>query len=127
MTEQVKIRNYDLSYDPMSDEEMLKIHRFYSNLFKKFLDEMNYPSDIGYYINSYALIDAIVRVDKRKAYFYCFHNMDINENKEVALYAYWIIKFKPFVILDNRYNDEKSSSYINELFATYIIKRIFAI
>lgn len=93
MTEQVKIRNYDLSYDPMSDEEMLKIHRFYSNLFKKFLDEMNYPSDIGYYINSYALIDAIVRVDKRKAYFYCFHNMDINENKEVALYAYFFIEY----------------------------------
>lgn len=121
MAEQERTRNFDLEYDPIKNEEVLDIHHYFSDLFYKFLGEMKFPEDTNYFINSYALMDAIIRVDKRKAYFYCFHNMTINENKETALYAYWIVKLRPFVIVDNRFNDDKKSSYINELFAAYLI------
>lgn len=118
------IRNSELKYSDIPDGELLSFYDHFENLFVEFLEELKYPSDTKYSIDSYALIDAIVRVDKRKAYFWCFHNMEINERKEVALYAYWFLKFKPFSICDNRFADRKQTSYINELFAIYLISSI---
>lgn len=119
-----KIRNSELEYTDIPDEELLFIYDEFENQFVKFLEEIKYPSDTKYKIDSYALIDAIVRVDKRKAYFWCFHNMEINERKEVALYAYWFLKFKPFSICDNRFADKKQTACINEMFAIYLISSI---
>lgn len=119
-----EIRNSELEYADIPDDELLTIYDDFETLFVKFLEESKYPSDTKYSIDSYALIDAIVRVDKRKAYFWCFHDMEINERKEVALYAYWFLKFKPFAICDNRFADKKQTSCINELFAIYLISSI---
>ena len=116
-----QIRNGNLKYEKCSDKEVLFLYDFFSKMVEKFMKAMEYPSDTDYAIDAYSLIDAIVRVDKRKAYFICFHNMLINEKKEAALYAYWFIKCKPFSIADERYCDDKNSSRINELFAAYII------
>ena len=124
MQEQQKIRNFDLEYEKISDEEIVMLYKYFSTKFNDFLREMDFPSDVDYSIDAYSLVDAIVRVDKRKAYFLCFHNMTINEKKEAALYAYWFIKFKPFSIVDARYSDNKRSARINELFAAYIIYSI---
>ncbi len=124
MNAEQKIRNADLEYIPLEDKHLIKIYNAFFDKFKKFLSEMKYPSDTKYFINGYSLIDVIMRVDKRKAYFFCFHNMDINERKEAALYAYWIIKFKPFAIVDERYCNSKKSARINELFSAYVIYSI---
>ena len=121
---QSKTRNADLVYDHIPDEELESLYHYFSDLFEKFLREMKYPPDIEYFINSYSLIDAIIRVDKRKAYFYCFHDMSINERKEAALYAYWMLKFKPFTIIDNRFCRQRRAARINEAFAAYIIYSI---
>ena len=115
------LRNSNLRYEEMSDDEVRKLYDYFSDLFRTFLVDNQYPEDIDYCIDAYSLIDAIIRVDKRKAYFFCFHNMSINEKKEAALYAYWFIKFKPFSIVDERYCDNKRSSRINELFAAYVV------
>lgn len=41
----------------------------------------------------------ILRVDKREGYFVVFHKgTQINEIKQAALVAYWILKFKPFMV-----------------------------
>jgi len=47
--------------------------------------------------------------------------MEINERKKAALYAYWILKLKPFTIVDSRYVGRPGTSAINEKFALYII------
>ena len=69
----------------------------------------------------YTLIDIIVRVDKRKAYYYCFHGMEINECKEAALYAYWILKLRPFSITDKKYQNDFEACIINETFVIFLI------
>ena len=75
MAEQNRVRNFGLTYDPIKDDEVLSIHHYFSDLFYEFLGEMKFPKDTNYFINSFALMDAIIRVDKRKAYFYCFHDI----------------------------------------------------
>jgi hypothetical protein len=83
---------------------------------------LSYPSDIQYSVCKLALIDAIVRVDKRRHYFKVFHNMDINEGKRAALLAYWIVKFRPIMITDVRYINTKGyNDRVNELFALHIL------
>lgn len=46
------------------------------------------------------VLDIIERVRMRKLYFYVYHDIpspdDLNELKEIALYAFWILKLHPF-------------------------------
>ncbi|MDR2735950.1 MAG: hypothetical protein LBB49_00110, partial [Gracilibacteraceae bacterium] len=44
----------------------------------------------------------------------------MSERKRVALYAFWILKFKPFKITDVRFLDDDSEN-VNETFAIYLI------
>ena len=64
----------------------------------------------------------ILRVDKRESYFLVFHKgTKINELKQAALMAYWVLKFKPFMI-DSK-DPERVHKYtrINEGFALFYI------
>lgn len=68
----------------------------------------------------------ILRVDKREGYFIIFHEQTrINEIKQAALMAYWILKFKPFMI--NTEDPERSHKYrrINEGFAAFYLLSAF--
>jgi hypothetical protein len=47
--------------------------------------------------------------------------MTVNECKVAALYAYWILKLKPFAIIDDRFKNRPASCTINESFAIYVI------
>jgi hypothetical protein len=46
--------------------------------------------------------------------------MEINECKEVALYAYWILKLRPFVITDTAYLRDPDACYINESYSRFL-------
>lgn len=64
----------------------------------------------------------ILRVDKRESYFMIFHDQThINEIKQAALTAYWILKLKPFMIITG--DPELSYKYcrINEGFAAFYL------
>lgn len=68
----------------------------------------------------------ILRVDKREGYFIIFHEQTrINEIKQAALMAYWILKFKPFMI--NTKDPDRSHKYrrINEGFAAFYLLSAF--
>ena len=55
-----------------------------------------------YSVNLDVLRDIVVRVNKREAYFQIFHNsMKMSEYKELALYAFWIVKLRPFTLLQH--------------------------
>jgi hypothetical protein len=114
-------RNKSLKYDRIPTEEMIKPIQYFTKLFQDFLDIKGFPKNTKHHISFVALIDIIIRVDKRKAYYYCFHNMEINECKEAALYAYWILKLRPFTITDARYTKNADACAINEAFAIHFI------
>lgn len=84
-----------------------------------------YAEDVGLSPDDVCIQRAIIprivlRVDKRKDYFLRFHEQThINEIKQAALTAYWVIKFKPFMV--NTANPEKWQKFrrINEGFAAY--------
>lgn len=66
----------------------------------------------------------LLRVDKREGYFTVFHeNTSINEVKQAALVAYWILKFKPFMINTEHSTPGRAVKYrnINEGFAFFYI------
>ena len=118
-----EVRNSDLKYNPMSDGEIFDLLTALEERFIDFLEISGYPSDLKYIVSRKDLIDTITRVDKREAYYFCFHNMEISEQKQVALYAYWILKFQPFTVTDDRYinNHDFRVTCINIDFAIYII------
>ena len=64
----------------------------------------------------------LLRVDKREGYFMVFHDQTrINEVKQAALTAYWILKFKPFMISDRDPVLASRHCRINEGFALFYI------
>ena len=114
-------RNEKLEYEIITDAEVFDLLELFEEQFKSFISDSNYPPNLDYFVSRRDLIDMIIRVDKRDAYFHCFHDMEINERKQAALYAYWILKFRPFTIIDNRCLDKENESTVNEAFAIYII------
>lgn len=85
-------RNKTLKYERIPTGKIGKILQVFVKRFEDFLSAKGYPEGTKKHISFFTLVDIIVRVDKRKAYYFCFHGMEINECKEVALYAYWILK-----------------------------------
>jgi hypothetical protein len=84
-------------------------------------DVKGWPRDLNYKISGEALIDIIIRVDKRKAYFYFFHSLVINECKTVGLYAYWFLKLRPIQIYDKRFENNSTAESVNESFALHLL------
>lgn len=84
-----------------------------------------YPDDTEFDVSYYSLAEIIIRIDKRSVYYQYFHNgTHINERKQAALLAYWVLKFRPICLKDVRYKNEEDELKINELFACYIIESI---
>ncbi len=115
------VRNKKLKYERISTDEIWEVLTAFKNRFIDFLSQKGFPEDVNYYISTYNLLDVIIRVDKRKAYYYCFHNMEIDECKEIALYAYWILKLRPFTITNEKYKGDYGACNINESFVIYLI------
>ena len=87
---------------------------------EEFEDYLHYY--LGYKKNQYVvsgidIIDAIIRVDKRRAYFLYFHGMKINDEKKAALFAYWIAKFRPVKFIDEQLKKDKVHINVNEKLA----------
>jgi hypothetical protein len=83
---------------------------------------LGYAKDVQYAVCGLDLIDTIIRVDKRRVYFSVFHNMSINDCKKAALFAYWIVKFRPIKITDQRYISKVGyNTHVNEMFAIHYL------
>ena len=114
-------KSADLSYQHMTDGALRSSMKNLLGQFTRMLSEDDEYPDIDYRFSVDSLIGVVIGTHKRKVYYRCLHNMEINEIKEAALYAYWIIKLKPFTIVDVRCIDEPGASAINELFALYVM------
>jgi hypothetical protein len=107
-------RNKSLGYERIPYDDIEKLLQVFNKRFDVFLSLKGFPPETVKHISNFTLIDIIIRVDKRKAYYQCFHHMEINECKEAALYAYWILKLRPFTITDSRYSKMTDACHINE-------------
>jgi hypothetical protein len=112
-------------YQRLSDSEINLLLQDLQNSIGDFFRRIELPSDVEYTVCGLDLIDVIIRVDKRIHYFKVFHEMDCNESKKAALFAYWIAKFRPIMITDKRYiNTVGFNNEINELFAIHYLLEI---
>jgi hypothetical protein len=110
-------------YEYLPQSRLQEIMRIFDRRFKSFLFFARaYPGDLQYHVSKLDVLDMIIRVDKRKAYFHYFHDdTEINEYKVAALYAYWILKLRPLSITDPRFSTKYDHYDVNELFAIYLI------
>ena len=115
-------------YQQPSDDE---IYACFSNLaetlkrYVELIPEIDFPVDIE--LNEMLIGEAVVRIDKRRDYFAIFHDKtEINEIKEAALWAYWVLKFKPIRVKQDTLKqlaveDQARLVHINESFAFFLI------
>jgi hypothetical protein len=108
-------------YQRLSDGDIRDILQLFQDEIYHFIHYvMGYPLNIQYTVCGLDLIDAIIRVDKRRYYFNVFHGMDINDCKKAALFAYWLVKFRPIKITGNQYISRLGyNDHVNELFAIH--------
>jgi len=96
-------RNADARYEQMSIDELALEAASFEKMLKTFLVIAGYPSDLKYNIDVRAVVEIITRVDKRTVYYSFFHNGNkIHEMKRVGILVYWLLKFKPITITDDR-------------------------
>lgn len=102
---------------PSAEQKML----YFSNMVDMFeeyaevagIDTTNIQFD-------FKLVNEInIRVDKRRDYYLIFHSTILNEVREAALIAFWILKFKPFLITNPI--EDQCELNINCGFAAYMI------
>jgi len=66
-------RNKNLKYERIPYEDIENLLRTFHKRFDDFLLLKGFPLEAERNVSFYTLIDIIVRVDKRKAYYHCFH------------------------------------------------------
>ena len=115
-------------YKQPTDDDIYACFSNIAEMLKKYVEtvsEINFSTDIE--LNKMLLGEAVVRIDKRRDYFVIFHDeTEINEVKEAALWAYWIVKFKPIRIKQDKLNQLGSEvrahlEHFNESFAVFMI------
>ena len=109
------------SYQRPTNDELIESVRYFDEEIAYFINYvLGYGQNVRYCVCGLDIIDAIIRVDKRLSYFRIFHDMEINECKKAALFAYWIIKFRPIKIIDDEHiNMLGFNNQVNELFAIH--------
>lgn len=108
-------------YVPLKQEIVFEKYERLKGMLKDYLETIEISED-DVCVNEYLVCHLLIRVDKRKEYFIIYHDETyINEIKETALLAYWIIRFKPFTLVELNGNDSKEKLRINEGFAAFLI------
>ena len=110
-------------YKDLSIEETNKQVQRIINLWNAFVNSNDNNLDANDVdINKRNLVEIVERVNKRKYHYDIYHNMnELSETREVALLCYWIVKLKPFTVLDENSSLRNSA---NEYFSVYLIMSI---
>ena len=65
---------------------------------------------------------AFVRVDKRLDYYRIYHNDTyLNEVREAAIIAYWLLKYRPIRVLASTGGQDEALARLNENFALFVV------
>lgn len=122
----IGIKEEDFKYRILSDEAILEAYNEFKELLIDFSHTVNYGK---LKIIRPVICRICVRVDQRKDYYMYYHSNDdkimkMSHEKELALWAYWVCKYKPI-----RFKDEKDDALffvendcmVSDAFAAYII------
>jgi hypothetical protein len=101
-------------YQPPPFDQIFAILQVLQEEFEDYLHYYLGYSKEQYVISGIDIIDAIIRVDKRRDYFLYFHGMGINNEKKAALFAYWIAKLRPVKFVDSKLKNSKEHVNVNE-------------
>lgn len=105
-------------YQPPSKEEKLHYFLNFVCIFEEYAEAAGIDMDSIEF--DFKLMNEVnIRVDKRKDYYMIFHETSLNEVREAALTAFWILKFKPFLITNP--SGEHCELNVNCGFAAYVI------
>lgn len=109
----------EICYIPPKDDVLMDKSNSLLSQFQKYAVAVGLsPEEIC--IQRAVLPRIILRVDKREGYFVVFHEgTQINEIKQAALTAYWILKLRPFSIQSDDPQRLHQYSRINEGFAAF--------
>ena len=106
-------------YPQMALSEILLILQALREEFEDYLHlGLGYRKD-QYTVYELDILEAIIRVDKRRNYFLYFHGMSINDDKKAALFAYWIAKFRPVRFTDVNLRNDVAHANVNEKLAVH--------
>ena len=113
----------ECSYKRPSDEELLEMIQYFKEEIEFFIRYvLGFPNNVEYVVCAVDIMDVIIRTDKRLYYFNIFHDMEANECKKAALFAYWIAKLRPIKIISKEhFNKLGYNDKVNEKFAIHIL------
>lgn len=110
-----------IAYDPLKEDVLYQKSSKLLSHFAEYAKQHNLAlSDVCIQRSLIPLI--ILRVDQREGYFVVYHKQTrINEIKQAALVAYWILKFRPFMIITDDPDRSHEFRRINEGFAAFYL------
>lgn len=120
------ISEKDFRYKTLSEDV---IKKSYDN-FVKLLEDFSKTVPFGELkLNLPVVCRIFVRVDQRKDYYMYYHStpkkiMRMSHGKELALWAYWISKYKPVAFvnnLDDEHFYNNNGCTVSDAFAAYIV------
>ena len=122
------INEAEFRYHIPDEADLIEYKNDIKQLVKKYQERLHleqYEIEINFGL----LCNVIIRVDERKDYYKYFHStaeatMKISRSKEIALLAYWIVKYKPFRIKDIGAEEDFYWTHrcsFNEAFAAMLI------
>ena len=107
-----------MAYKKITKDKLVSEANILNGHFNNFLFANDYGSDLTFSVNNTDLSLIIRKVDQRKHYFREFHAIEMSELKEISLYCFWVIKFRPYHINNC---DESVNDSINEKFCAWFI------
>lgn len=117
----------EFRYNQLDSDEILEFYHKFIDLLNHFTYTVKEPGVLQ--VNLPIIARICERVDQRKDYYMYYHStpdkiMRMSHEKELALWSYWVCKYKPIRFEDSRddehfFNDNGCT--ISDAFATYII------
>ena len=122
------IKEKDFVYNLPSDAWIIEYKRNMEDFIAICKDRVDDLKDMDIEINYLMLFNVFVRIDERNDYFLYFHSKNVEMHmsceKEAALVAFWIVKYKPFRIKDIQQEQEFYKNFrctINEMIAALLM------
>ena len=121
------ISEEEFRYNQLDIDEIQEFYHKFIDLLNDFAYTVKEPGVLE--VNLPLIARISVRVDQRKDYYMYYHStsdkiMRMSHEKELALWSYWVCKYKPIRFKDSR-NDEHffndNGCTISDAFAAYII------
>lgn len=120
----------DFIYTPLSPEEKKESYDELKDLLDDFIKFMKIKEDVS--INRAIIARICERIDQRKDYFLYYHSkpddiMHMSHEKEIALWVYWLCKYKPVrfkTMRDDEVFFTNNGCTVSDAFAVFLMLSI---